>query len=79
MAALASLEGRFSDIKEIYNDMAKISNKFSGKTVCLDKANVDTDQIIPKQFLKSIKKQALVLFYLIHGDTKTKVIWKRPI
>ena len=39
--------------------MAKISNKFSGKTVCLDKANVDTDQIIPKQFLKSIKKTGL--------------------
>ena len=54
--------------------MAKISNKFSGKTVCLDKANVDTDQIIPKQFLKSIKKTGLGPFYLIHGDTKTKVI-----
>ena len=39
--------------------MAKISNKFSGKIVCLDKANVDTDQIIPKQFLKSIKKTGL--------------------
>ena len=36
--------------------MSKISNEFSGKFVCLDKSNVDTDQIIPKQFLKSIKK-----------------------
>ncbi len=33
-----------------------ISNIFSGEAVFLDKANVDTDQIIPKQFLKSIKR-----------------------
>ena len=39
--------------------MAQISNTYSGKIVCLDKANVDTDQIIPKQFLKSIKKSGL--------------------
>ena len=39
--------------------MAQISNTYSGKVICLDKANVDTDQIIPKQFLKSIKKTGL--------------------
>ncbi len=39
--------------------MAQISNTYSGKIICLDKANVDTDQIIPKQFLKSIKKTGL--------------------
>jgi len=33
-----------------------ISNIFSGEAVFLDKANVDTDQVIPKQFLKSIKR-----------------------
>ena len=33
-----------------------ISNIFSGEAVFLDKANVVTDQIIPKQFLKSIKR-----------------------
>ncbi len=33
-----------------------LSNIFSGEAVFLDKANVDTDQIIPKQFLKSIKR-----------------------
>ena len=27
-----------------------------GKIATLDRANVDTDQIIPKQFLKSIKR-----------------------
>lgn len=29
---------------------------FTGKAVALDRANVDTDQIIPKQFLKRIEK-----------------------
>ena len=37
----------------------KNSNIYSGEYVCLDKANVDTDQIIPKQFLKSISKSGL--------------------
>ena len=36
--------------------MKQISNEFPGTFICLDKSNVDTDQIIPKQFLKSIKK-----------------------
>ena len=36
--------------------MKQISNEFSGTFICLDKSNVDTDQIIPKQYLKSIKK-----------------------
>ncbi|HQX92213.1 MAG TPA: 3-isopropylmalate dehydratase small subunit, partial [Thermomonas sp.] len=30
--------------------------KHSGLVCPLDRANVDTDQIIPKQFLKSIKR-----------------------
>lgn len=30
--------------------------EFKGKAVSLDRANVDTDQIIPKQFLKRIEK-----------------------
>ena len=39
--------------------MSQISNLYSGEAACLDKSNVDTDQIIPKQFLKSIKKTGL--------------------
>ena len=51
-----------------------ISNIFSGEAVFLDKANVDTDQIIPKQFLKSIKRTGFgpnlfdALRYLDKGD-----------
>ena len=36
--------------------MKQTSNEFSGTFICLDRSNIDTDQIIPKQFLKSIKK-----------------------
>ena len=36
--------------------MKQTSNEFSGTFICLDKSNIDTDQIIPKQILKSIKK-----------------------
>ena len=37
----------------------------TGKTVALDRVNVDTDQIIPKQFLKRIEKTGFgqFLFY----------------
>ena len=34
----------------------KVFNVHRGKVVPLDRANVDTDAIIPKQFLKSIKR-----------------------
>ncbi len=49
-------------------------NKLTGIVVPLDRANVDTDAIIPKQFLKSIKRSGFGpnLFdewrYLDHGE-----------
>ena len=49
-------------------------NTFTGLVVPLDRANVDTDAIIPKQFLKSIKRSGFgpYLFdewrYLDHGE-----------
>ncbi len=48
--------------------------KFKGRVAPLDRSNVDTDQIIPKQFLKSIKRSGFGpnLFdewrYLDHGE-----------
>lgn len=48
--------------------------KFSGLVVPLDRANVDTDAIIPKQFLKSIKRSGFgpnafdEWRYLDHGE-----------
>ena len=40
-------------------------NRFVGKTAVLDRVNVDTDQIIPKQFLKRIERTGFgqFLFY----------------
>ena len=40
-------------------------NKHTGKTVPLDRVNIDTDQIIPKQFLKRIERTGFgkFLFY----------------
>ncbi|WP_210366717.1 3-isopropylmalate dehydratase small subunit [Bacillus sp. REN3] len=39
--------------------------KFTGKAIGMDRSNVDTDQIIPKQFLKRIEKTGFgqFLFY----------------
>ena len=48
--------------------------RFTGKVVALDRANVDTDAIIPKQYLKSIKRTGFGPFlfddwrYLDKGD-----------
>ena len=43
-------------------------NIHKGIVIPLDRANVDTDAIIPKQFLKSIKNLVLVPTYLMNGD-----------
>lgn len=59
-------------------------NQHSGLVVPLDRANVDTDAIIPKQFLKSIKRTGFGenLFdqwrYLDHGEPGMDCS-KRPI
>lgn len=42
--------------------------KFTGIVAPLDRTNIDTDAIIPKQFLKRIEKQALVSFYSLNLD-----------
>ena len=34
----------------------KSFTKHTGRVVAMDRANVDTDQIIPKQFLKRIER-----------------------
>ncbi|MDA8352593.1 MAG: 3-isopropylmalate dehydratase small subunit [Firmicutes bacterium] len=46
--------------------------KHSGKVVPLDRANVDTDQIIPKQFLKRVERTGFgqFLFYNWRYDTE---------
>ncbi len=40
---------------------------FTGLAAPLDRANVDTDAIIPKQFLKSIKRSGFVQNLMMNG------------
>ena len=54
MAAAAAIAGHFVDIRS-FKAMEKFIRK-EGLVAPLDRANVDTDAIIPKQFLKSIKR-----------------------
>ena len=51
-------------------------NKHEGIVIPLDRANVDTDAIIPKQFLKTIKRTGLGknLFYEMRYDESGKMI-----
>jgi len=57
---------------------------FEGLVVPLDRANVDTDAIIPKQFLKSINRSGFGqnLFdewrYLDHGELGMDVAKRKP-
>jgi 3-isopropylmalate/(R)-2-methylmalate dehydratase small subunit len=58
--------------------------KHTGKVVPLDRANVDTDQIIPKQFLKRIERTGFgaFLFYdwrfLANGETDSSFVLNEP-
>ncbi|MDH5481101.1 MAG: 3-isopropylmalate dehydratase small subunit [Nitrosomonas sp.] len=59
-------------------------NTFSGLVAPIDRANVDTDAIIPKQFLKSIKRSGFGqnLFdewrYLDHGEPGMDATQRQP-
>lgn len=51
--------------------------KYEGTIVPIMNNNIDTDQLIPKQYLKSIEKQDLENMFSMSGDiTKTDLtIW----
>ena len=53
MAAAAAVTGRFTDVRELG---MKELRRVTGRVAVLDRADVDTDQIIPKQFLKRIER-----------------------
>ena len=66
MAAAAAVEGHFVDIRELEHRMRWTpSRSLEGQVAVLDRADVDTDQIIPKQFLKRIERTGFgeFLFY----------------
>ncbi len=62
MAAAAAIEGHFVDIREWCMNQ---SEKVEGRSRCCGAADVDTDQIIPKQFLKRVERSGFgeYLFY----------------
>ena len=66
MAAAAAVEGHFVDIREWkLMDRTRFDGVIEGQVAVLDRADVDTDQIIPKQFLKRIERTGFgeFLFY----------------
>jgi 3-isopropylmalate dehydratase small subunit len=44
-----------------------------GVVASIDRDNIDTDQIIPTEYLKSIKSLVLKIIYLMGGDILMKV------
>ena len=62
MAAAAAIEGTFVDIREWAMNPVDV---IEGPVSVLDRADVDTDQIIPKQFLKRVERTGFgeFLFY----------------
>ena len=59
MAAAAALHGRFVDVRTLAAEAVtgmKAISKVEGRVAVLDRPDIDTDQIIPKQFLKRIER-----------------------
>ncbi|OZI10560.1 3-isopropylmalate dehydratase small subunit [Bacillaceae bacterium SAS-127] len=62
----------------------KVINQFNGVVCPLNRVNVDTDQIIPKQFLKRIERQGFGQFVFYHwrfdddGVKKADFVMNQP-
>ena len=66
MAAAAAIEGHFVDIRELeLSRWTPIAQHPRRRSPCCDRTDVDTDQIIPKQFLKRVERTGFgeYLFY----------------
>ena len=65
MAAAAAIEGHFVDIRRLELIDGARSRSSAGTVSHLDRADVDTDQIMPKQFLKRVERTGFgeFLFY----------------
>ena len=59
MAAAAAIAGHFVDMRKRRSEGGGGMNPFhrtTGPVAVLDRADVDTDQIVPEQFLKRIER-----------------------
>ena len=66
MAAAAAVAGHFVDIRELeLGDCMEPVTTVTGSVTVLDRDDIDTDQIIPKQFLKRVERTGFgeFLFY----------------
>ncbi len=65
MAAAAALHGHFVDVQEAGGDGMKPFVRETGRVAIIDRPDVDTDQIVPKQFLKRVSREGFgeALFY----------------
>ena len=62
MAAAAAIEGHFVDIREVEDlRRSRVTMepfiKHTGLVAPMDRVNVDTDQMVPKQFLKLLTRE----------------------
>ena len=75
MAAAAAISGSLDDVRKYQNQMQKFST-LKSIPAYLPIVNIDTDMIIPKQFLKTIKRTGLgkSLFFEMRYDDKGKEI-----
>ena len=75
MAATAAISGNLDDVRKYQNKMQKF-NKLKSIPAYLPIVNIDTDMIIPKQFLKTIKRTGLGknLFFEMRYDDQGKEI-----
>ena len=76
MAAAAAIEGHFVDIRRLELTTWSRSSIIAGPVSHLDRADVDTDQIMPKQFLKRVERTGFgeFLFY----DWAKEPGWELP-
>ena len=90
MAAAAAVAGHFVDIRESGNDKMRrpqcepFHSAHTGLVLPMDRSNVDTDQIIPKQFLKRIERTGFGQFlffdwrFLDDGSANPDFVLNRP-
>ena len=76
MAAAAAISGHLVDVRSWR--LMEPFVRLTGATAPLDRANVDTDQIIPKQFLKRIERTGFGEFLFFDWRKRTPTSCSRP-
>ena len=75
MAAAAAIAGHLTDVREL---RMKPLRQVTGRAAILDRPDVDTDQIIPKQFLKRIERSGYGEFLFFDWMKDPEFELRRP-